>query len=399
MKNVAKILKNDLCLGCGLCEAIDSSYKMKLTSRGFYKPQLGDQKSKQEKIIVQLCPGINIHGHKTNNNTSSWGNVELVTNAWASDKEVRKSSSSGGITSALAIYLLESNQVDAILHVGIENNSFLYNRLQISRTKEDILKRNSSRYAPALIFDNIFNILNKNTDTYAFIGKPCDIAGMKNILSFFPQYKNRIKFYLSIFCAGMPNYNASIKAINTFKKTSKPISLQYRGNGWPGFFTVKYEDGSISKMTYNESWGNILGKELGFRCKICPDGIGLLSDISSGDAWNTKNGYPDFTESDGKNFCFIRTKEGKQLFTSAEKAGYINQEKLDIDKIRYMQNYQYTRRHYVGWRILIVQLLTGNLLSFRNLGYNKLILNSNFIKGVKEALGTIKRLHKVRNNE
>lgn len=121
----------------------------------------------------------------------------------------------------------------------------------------------------------------------------------------------------------MPSYNASIKAINTFGNTSKPISLQYRGNGWPGYFTVKFEDGTISKMTYNESWGKILGKELGLRCKICPDGIGLLADISSGDSWNTKDGYPDFTESDGRNFCFIRTETGKELFESAIKDGYI----------------------------------------------------------------------------
>lgn len=45
----------------------------------------------------------------------------------------------------------------------------------------------------------------------------------------------------------MPSYNATLKAINTFGSTSKPISLQYRGNGWPGYFTVGFEDGTTSK--------------------------------------------------------------------------------------------------------------------------------------------------------
>lgn len=396
MTKITTIIKNDLCLGCGLCSAIDSNYQMKLDSKGFYKPYFQQANPASEKIITKLCPGIHIHAIRTKKNASVWGNIEAVSNAWATNKHIRQSSSSGGVTSALAIYLLETHQVDAILHVGPEKDSFLYNKLHISKTKDEILSRNASRYAPALIFDHIIEILEANTDTYAFIGKPCDIAGIKNLLTYYPKYQYRIKFFLAIFCAGMPSYNATMKAIQTFQNPTTPLSLQYRGNGWPGYFTVKFEDGNISQMTYNDSWGKILGRDLGFRCKICPDGIGLLSDIASGDAWNTKNGYPDFTESNGKNFCFIRTQNGKVLFNAALQAGYIAAESLNVNCIRDMQNYQYTRRHYVGWRIAIVQLLSGNILSFKNLGYGKIALKANYKKGIKEALGTIKRYNKAR---
>ncbi len=398
MTKISDILRNELCLGCGLCSAVDKECSMELNSKGFYRPQFKHSNKKIENEIIGICPGINITCNRSQNNTSVWGNVVSVSNAWSTDKNIRKSSSSGGVTSALAIYLLESHKVNAVLHVGVDANSYLYNKLYISKTKEDVLKRNASRYAPASVFDKIFDILNQNNDTFAFIGKPCDIAGIKNLISQYPQYKNRIKYFLSIFCAGMPSYNASIKAINTFQKSSKPISLQYRGNGWPGFFTVKFEDGTTSQMTYNESWGHILGRDLGFRCKICPDGVGLLADISSGDAWNTKDGYPDFTESDGKNFCFVRTKAGKDLFDSAVKAGYIKEELLDINEIRNMQNYQYSRRHYVGWRILAVQLLTNKILSFKNIGYMRLASKANYKQGAREFLGTVKRLCKVRIN-
>lgn len=396
MTKISTIVKNDLCLGCGLCSAIDSNCTMKLNAKGFYRPHFQCTISESEKIITAICPGIHVHATKTKKNTSVWGNIETVSNAWATDRHVRQSSSSGGVTSALAIYLLESHQVDAVLHVGKEQSSFLYNKLHISKNKDEILSRNASRYAPALIFDHIFDILNANTDTYAFIGKPCDITGIKNLLAYYPKYQNRIKFFLAIFCAGMPSYNATMKAIQTFGNPTTPLSLQYRGNGWPGYFTVKFENGSTSQMTYNDSWGKILGRDIGLRCKICPDGIGLLADIASGDAWNTKDGYPDFTESDGKNFCFIRTQNGKKLFDAAVKAGYITEELLNVNSVRDMQNYQYTRRHYVGWRIAIVQLLSGGILSFKNLGYEKMALKANYKKGIKEALGTIKRYNKAR---
>lgn len=396
MTRVKTIIKNGLCLGCGLCNAIDKDYKMKIDNKGFYKPFPIKFDKLSDKKITAICPGINIYNNTDKKNKSIWGNVVSVSNAWAKDSKIRRSSSSGGVTSALAIYLLETHQVDAVMHVGVEENSFLHNNLQVSKTKDEILSKNASRYAPALIFDRIFDILDSNSDSYVFIGKPCDIAGIKNIIREYPQYKNRIKFFLAIFCAGMPSYNASIKAINSFENKSKPISLQYRGNGWPGYFTVKFENGKIHRMTYNESWGNILGKDLGFRCKICPDGIGLLADISSGDAWNTKDGYPDFTEAEGKNFCFIRTLKGKELFESAVREGYIEEETLNIDSIRDMQKYQYERRKYVGWRILTVQILSGFILSYNNLGYVKTALKANYKKGIKESLGTAKRFLKVR---
>lgn len=397
MTKVSDIVKSDLCLGCGLCEAVDKNCKMRLSDNGFYRPSVKDMDNHSQYVVAKICPGVNVRNFG-GSNTSVWGKVEMVSNAWAKDKTIRQSSSSGGVTSALAVYLLESHKVDAVLHVGIDTTDYLHNKLHISKTREDVLKRNASRYAPAAVFNDILTILDKDTYTYAFIGKPCDIAGIKNFLKQYPHYKDRIKYFLAIFCAGMPSYNATLKAISTFGKNKTPVTLRYRGDGWPGFFTVTYADGTSDRMTYNDSWGKILGRQLGFRCKICPDGIGLLADIASGDAWNTKDGYPDFTESDGRNFCFIRTVQGKVLFEEAQVAGYIEIEKLHVPDVKDMQRYQFDRRHYVGWRILAVQLMSGGILHFRGLGYMHMAMKANFYRALREMYGTMKRFYKVRKN-
>lgn len=399
MAKIFTIIKNDLCLGCGICEALNkNSCKMKLNKRGFYQPEFCKNEADLNiDCIDRLCPGINIRNSNIDKSNSIWGNVELISNAWAKDVNIRFSSSSGGVTSALAIYLLESHQVDAILHVGVQNDSFLYNKLFVSRTREDILKRNASRYAPAAVFNDIIDIFKAAPlDTFAFIGKPCDIAAMQNLISEFPLYKDKIKYYLAIFCAGMPSYNATKKALSSFNKKQNPLVLRYRGDGWPGYFTAIYADGSMCRMTYNDSWGKILGRDLGFRCKICPDGIGLLADIALGDSWNTKDGYPDFTDADGKNFCFIRTKKGAKLFAEAKDAGYIETEEMNIDDVRKMQRYQYERRHLVGWRIAIVQFLSGGILNYQGLGFYKTALRTNLLTGLRDLLGTAKRFAKIK---
>lgn len=93
--------------------------------------------------------------------------------------------------------------MDAVLHVGVEEGTYLYNRLYESTTKEDILSRNASRYAPAAIFNNIIELLEAEK-TYAFIGKPCDIAAMQNFIKIYPEYKQKIAYYLAIFVPVCP---------------------------------------------------------------------------------------------------------------------------------------------------------------------------------------------------
>lgn len=391
MKKIQKIIDSGLCLGCGLCETIVGSDKCKMTLnvKGFYEPKFSKTiKKEEEQHILQSCPGIYIDG---GNQKGVWGNIESITESWSNDSIIRKKSATGGVTTTLAIYLIESQKVDAILQVGVKENDWLHNVLLISKTKEDIIKNAQSRYAPALVFDKITDILKSNSDTYAFIGKPCDIAGIKNFIKVNPKFEGRIKFTIAIFCAGIPSYNATHTLIAQKGKQEAPIKLQYRGDGWPGEFKAVWKDGATHKVSYNDSWGKVLGRSLGMRCKICPDGIGMLADISTGDSWNTKDGYPDFTEADGKNFCFIRTHNGYSLYQSAVEAKYISTKTLEISLIKNLHRYQYTRRIMAAWRIMAIQIVTLGLLNFKGLGITELFLKPNVLKGLKEFLGTIKR--------
>ena len=310
---IDKIKKYDLCLGCGLCASVLGKEKcqMELNNKGFYEPRIHQPLSEQEnKCIRRLCPGVRV---ETKAHSGVWGAMKSICEAWSADEVIRHKAASGGVVTSLCLYLLEHNKVDAVLQVGVRNDSYIYNELHVSRTREEILKNAQSRYAPSLTFNRIKEIMDSSNETFALVGKPCDMAAMKNFVRVFPQYKERIKYYISIFCAGMPSYNATVKAWKQSGHTDEPITLKYRGDGWPGNFKATFKDGSDYQLSYNESWGKILGKELGFRCKICPDGIGSLADIAVGDSWNTKNGYPDFTETEGRCFCMVRSTKGEEL--------------------------------------------------------------------------------------
>lgn len=389
-----RILKNQLCIGCGLCSSVlgKDQCEMMLSERGFYLPQIKGEDT-DDSIVKRVCPSIRVHSES---HTGVWGNILDVSEGWSADADIRHKAASGGVVTSLAVYLIESKKVDAVLQVGVKNGGYLYNELKVSKSRQDVINNAQSRYAPALTLYNIKQILDRSQDVYAFIGKPCDIVGIKNLITLFPEYKERFHLFISIFCAGMPSYNATEKTWRLSGKDEEPISLKYRGDGWPGFFKATWKDGSEYKLSYNESWGKILGRDLGFRCKICPDGIGMLADISVGDSWSTKNGYPDFTEQDGRCFVLVRTERGKRVMMAAEKDGYIVKRQLEIDNIQDMQPYQYMRRKLVGWRIWSVQLFTFGILDFKGLGYIRQALTSNYREGVKNLKGTISRMLKLK---
>lgn len=391
MTVIDKIKNNHFCIGCGLCSSVlgESKCRMELGADGFYSPIVEKDLSKAEsKMISRLCPGIHVECKHAG---GVWGAVESIGEAWANDPSIRHKAASGGAATSIALYMLESHCVDAVLQVGVINGSYLHNGLKISRTRDEIISNAQSRYAPALVFNDIVGILDSSNEKYAFIGKPCDISAIKNFLKEFPKYKDRIKFFISIFCAGMPNYNATIKTWQMSGRTDEPISLKYRGDGWPGKFRAVWNDGYIFQLSYNESWGKVLGKQVGFRCKICPDGIGMLADIAVGDSWITKNGYPDFTESDGRSFVMVRTAKGNDIMEKAVDAEYIVRKTLDINKIAEMQPYQYERRKLEGWRLIPVQMFSGFLLNFKGLRIFRQAATANFFSGIKNMIGSTKR--------
>lgn len=392
---IHRIYKNNLCIGCGLCESVSGkeNVEMSLDNKGFFYPKVKRVVEQNENIIQEICPGLNIvNDILFNKEERVWGKILNAYSGFSNNKEVRKRGSSGGVGSAIAIYLLESKKVDCVLQASGDQNDFKKNSLKLSRNRADVIDSASSRYAPTLIFDKIGEILESSSDTFCFIGKPCDISALKNYLVVYPEYQDRFKLYVSIMCAGLPSFEGTQEVINSFDCSPPVNSLMYRGNGWPGNFTFNDSSGKNYSMSYNDSWGNTLNRYLNFRCKICPDGIGLQADIVVGDAWETKNGYPDFSERDGQSLILARTEAGKTIIDTMKDENHITIDHLGIDRISKMQPYQHYRRTRVAARVFAFRLFRFTKLNFRNTRIYLNLFNSSILSIVKEFLGTVRRL-------
>lgn len=386
--DLSKIKKYNLCLGCGVCQSFTKDIQMFVNQDGFIVPNKETIENLNEaNFINKVCPAINIDCVKRADTV--FGKVTSAYEGWATDSEIRYHASSGGIITALCCYLLDTKKVDGIIQVKASVTNPMQNDVVISTSKETILASSSSRYSPVSMFKSIKQMIEKNNSTYAFIGKPCDIMTIQRIIKEIPEWEKRIKYKISLVCAGIPSFNATEYLVNRGKqgKDIQLYSLKYRGDGWPGKFKAVYSDNTEFQLHYNESWGEVLGRNLNFRCKICPDGVGQYADIVVGDYWNTKDGYPDFSERDGKCFIISRNTVGDSLLSEAKKNGVIYYHEIEVKSITAIQKYQSQRLEFAAYRLIGAQICTEHLLKISNLKFK---INT-LLRGVKVVFGTIKR--------
>lgn len=395
--SITDLATSGACTGCGLCASIaPDAIDMRLSRAGFLRPALRQPTVAPDAasmaLIGQSCPALVVerpadpaHDHVL------WGPVRRSLTGHASDAEIWRQGSSGGVISALAWHLLNSGEVDAVAQIAVSHDDPLRNELQISTQRDAVLRAAGSRYAPAAPLAGLLQALDQH-QRMAVVGKPCDVAAVRQLLRARPDLQARLPYLLSFMCAGTPSLNAThdlLKAMGSSKE--QVVKFRYRGDGWPGMARAEQADGRSFEMDYNASWGGVLGKQLQQRCKICPDGTGEQADVTCADAWYGKDGYPDFTEREGRSLVLVRTAAGERLVDAATLAGNVKTEPLDIGEVARMQPYQVTRKRAVLGRTWAARLRTGHAPRYRGLGLVRASLQMNPLDWLRQAWGMWRR--------
>jgi len=369
---ISNVVRNNLCVGCGACTSmfVERAASMKLAPDGFLRPvQLRELSDQEASEFNAICPGVTVkHKSRGPEFHTLWGPLMKLQAGFATDDEVRYKGSSGGVLSALAIYLLESGKVNGVLHIAPDNQEPFTNRSQISKRRTDVLSGAGSRYAPASPLDRVRECLNSE-GVFAFIGKPCDVAALRAMSHQHPDIAAKFPYMLSFMCAGTPSIHGTHEVVKHLGfQPEQVVKFRYRGNGWPGMARAETADGRFSEMDYDSSWGKILNRHLQFRCKICPDGTGEFADISCADAWHAdEKGYPVFTETAGRSLILARTTVGQRLVDELQNQKRLDAQAVSVEEVSLMQPYQKNRK----------ESLLSRLVGFR-LGGQKVSKYSNF---------------------
>jgi coenzyme F420 hydrogenase subunit beta len=392
-----KVMKAHSCAGCGLCAGLDPAIGLRRDDKGWWRPTaLGTPAPETDALLATSCPGARVspwEGGATRAIDPTWGPHLRVMTAHATDPEVRHMASSGGALSALAIHLLETGAVDRVLHVAMDPLQPLFTRIVRSAGRAEVVRAAGSRYAPAAPLAEIRAEL-ATPGRILFIGKPCDTGAMRQLMAADPAVAARFPYLLSFFCAGTPSQDGTGRILDRLGVAADEVAaFRYRGDGWPGYATATRADGSSARMSYADSWGDILSKEVQFRCKICPDAVGGAADVAAADAWyGGDSGYPAFDEADGRSLLISRTAAGDALVKAAEAAGALATAPLDIGEIIKMQPSQARRKRLIVSRMAAMALTGAPLPDVSGLKVGEAARMTGLVETLKSCAGTFRRI-------
>ncbi|WP_120996475.1 Coenzyme F420 hydrogenase/dehydrogenase, beta subunit C-terminal domain [Stutzerimonas urumqiensis] len=403
-----RILKNDLCSGCGMCSAVaeEDAIQMRINRDGYRRPFLNAAFSDKPIASEQTsrafgasCPalGLDIRPYKTEHYHPIWGEVLEALKGYAGDEEIRRAGSSGGVISALAQYCLAKGLVDGVIQIQASEQDPLENVAVISRSRQNVIASSGSRYAPASPAEAL-RWVGMSTEKYLFIGKPCDVAAVRQMQAHSPRLRENIPYVVSFMCAGTPSLEGTHQVLEKLGAPRDEVTaFRYRGDGWPGLTKATLRNGEAKTMTYNDSWGKVLNRHLQTRCKICPDGIGEFADIVCADGWEgDEKGYPSFEEREGNSLILIRSETGRALFRNAEADGVVKAEAFDVGGIFAIQPFQYYRRTTILPRLMAMKLLLLKTPSYKGFELGKGMREIGLYQSFKAFTGLLVRRKKIK---
>ena len=396
--SLARVARGDLCSGCGACAALaPNRIDMAFAAPGYLRPQVSAPLTEAEDgAIARVCPGLRQHvtpGPGTRDHPL-WGPFADMRVGHATDPDLQFAGASGGGLSALALFLLETGRVEAVIATAADPADPVGNTTVVLRGRADILAAAGSRYAPSSPLSDLPAILAAAPgDRFAFVGKPCDAVALRAMRDRDPVLADRIPVILSFFCAGVPSRTGAEEVLTHLGTDSAATqSFRYRGNGWPGRATATDHTGEERSMSYHDSWGKILSRHVQHRCKICADGTGVAADIACADAWESDaNGYPLFEDGEGTSLFVARTPAGQDLLTAAQAAGHVRSDPFDPQELVKIQPGQRERRRALLARLLALRLSGRPVPDYRGLSLGAAARQNPAKRNLQNFLGMLRR--------
>ncbi len=372
-ETIADIVSNGFCIGCGLCAAVapSANIEMTLSSHGHLRPRLRSAISKEDNdAVLRTCPGIVVSGPFPSECADAydpvWGRITRAAIGYAGDPELRFRASTGGAMTAINRALLRTGRVAFVLQMIPDPDNALGSTAQFARSAEELDQNNGSRYATCAPLTDIHQALELN-EPFAASLKPCDVSGLKNLMEMDSRAANLIKFTTALYCGTVPSIAASYGFFSrrgVDMDRDPPATFRWRGNGCPGPTLATMSDGRQFQGTYNELWDDNTWTTQ-FRCKVCPDAIGLSADIAVGDNW--EGGIPK-GEDEGWNALVAHSDLGAAVLEEAEAAGDIVLNDVPLEHMNITQPHHMRMRQTLLARLAACKTVGMPEPTFQNLG-------------------------------
>lgn len=316
------------CCGCKACYNIcpKNCIEMALDNEGFWYPKADVDKCIHCGLCEKTCPEINIYNNENSKNKPT------CLAAWNKNENIRRGSSSGGIFTLIAEWILSNCGV--VFGAGFDDKLNVIHK-EIN-TIDELNELRGSKYVQSDINDT-YKRARQHLDSgkkVLFTGTPCQIAGLYN----FTQKEYGELYTCDLVCHGVP----SPKVFEEYKKNMEQkynssiqrIAFRHKQFGWKIFsVSLLFNNNTEYRKTLAQDvymQGFLRNYYLRPSCYKCTYArLPRVSDITLGDFWGVTGKYPELDDDKGTSLLLINTEKGKRMIDSCGN-NIFNQE-CDLD--------------------------------------------------------------------
>ena len=328
-----KIENKTECMGCHACfnKCPKQAIEMVEDEKGFKYPKVNKEKCIECGLCEKVCPIIN--NRKILNDPKAYAIINKK-------DEIREKSSSGGIFTLLAEYVIKNGGV--VFGAAFDENWNV--KHYYVEDIQDINIFRGSKYMQSIIgntYKQAEEFL-KDDRIVLFTGTPCQIEGLKAYLG-----KEYDKLYTQdIICHGVPSpkvHNIYLEYLKKKFKANKIENISHRDKvkGWKNFNTeIKFDTGKYTethdKDLYMQAFlRDTILRDSCYDCKFKKKN--RISDITLADFWGIQNILPEMDDDKGTSLMIINSKKGNNLFENIK--NNVKYQEVDFENaIRYNQS-------------------------------------------------------------
>ncbi len=323
------IKTNSDCCGCAACAAVCPANCISMTSdtEGFLIPRIDAGRCTDCGLCVRTCPWQQQHdlpGRIT---------PPTVFAAWHLDDKIRYQSSSGGVFTALAINILDSNGIV----VGAAFDEKMVCRHIIIDDSAGLARLRGSKYVQSEISIDLFHTIRaelKSGRQVLFSGTPCQVGGLRNFLA--KDYDNL--FCCDIICMGVPSPAWFKRYIDNQRRrniTISAISFRDKTHGWKHSRILTTWTNGRNKLEtpMNDIYQAAFQKKICLResCYACKfTTTERQGDLTIADFWKVAAKYPEYdTDDKGTSLVLVNTDKGQQWLDRCKNNLFIGEADLE----------------------------------------------------------------------
>jgi coenzyme F420 hydrogenase subunit beta len=327
-EKIHDVISSGLCNRCGTCVGL-SDGKIRFTDRtGKYLPHIeNDPEGKLNKELLQYCSGKGfyfpgqskkIFGEDAHYNvfTGAYKNIYI---GHSNDESIRRLGASGGIISAILIWLLEKGRIDGAVVLGMSEEEPWLTKPFIATSTEEILSAAQSKYIISSV-NEILPDIERFEGKLAYVGLPGQVQSIRLLQEAgHPTVKN-IEYIFGPFYGNTLHFSSVKSFLRSYGERDyrKIRKLYFRHGEWPGNMRIELESGrTIELPKFHANY--LIPFHIMKNSLLCTDLSNEFTDISGGDAW-----APAYEER-GKGFSIIlsRSDKGQAILDEMRGEGYL----------------------------------------------------------------------------